>query len=147
MKKENFLAKNLHFLRVSRKLKQHEIQDHIGIRRNTWSNWENKKSEPSLDLIFKIALYFNTDVGRLITVDLEKEKYGAVKNNAEGIWDEVVNDHEKPYATRQCTRCDDREEVIGAQKVTINALQGQVEALQAVISGLKDGKKEQGRTE
>lgn len=128
MQKENFLAKNLRFLRVSNKLRQHEIQEKLGTKRNTWSNWENKKSEPSLEILFTIAHFFNTDVGSLLSKDMEKYKTPNTNLTIDQLYDK-----EEPYQTKHCAKCQYKEELIEAQKATIKALQGQVDALQLVI--------------
>ena len=68
------LAQNLAFLRKNRGLKQSEIQDRLGFIRNTWSNWENGKSEPNIENLLKIVDFFDIGVEELITSDLSKGK-------------------------------------------------------------------------
>ena len=62
----NYFCANLLFLRESAKLKQADIEARTGIKRNTWSNWENGKSEPSQENLFKIADFFNVSTDYLL---------------------------------------------------------------------------------
>lgn len=65
-----YLGANIAFLRKKNKLQQSEIQDRLGFKRNTWSNWENGISEPSLEIIVQIADFFKISVEDLIKTDL-----------------------------------------------------------------------------
>jgi transcriptional regulator with XRE-family HTH domain len=65
------LAKNLLYLRTREGLKQADLQEKTGIKRNTWSNWENEVAEPSVDDILLIAQFFDIGVDLLLQSDLE----------------------------------------------------------------------------
>lgn len=67
----NRLAQNLVILRQKQGLKQAEIAEKTGIKRNTWSNWENAVAQPSLDDLTSIAQFFDISLDDLITSDLE----------------------------------------------------------------------------
>ena len=48
-------GKKLREVRKSKKLTQKELAEQIGIKRNTYSDWENGKTEPSFENIVKLA--------------------------------------------------------------------------------------------
>jgi len=121
----NYFCANLLFLRESAKLKQADIEARTGIKRNTWSNWENGKSEPSLENLFKIANFFSVDVGNLLSKNLASEEN--LSNNPEF---DTTKDAGDLYQKRPCNDCIVKEEMLALQKQTIEALQGQVSILQ-----------------
>jgi len=55
---QNRLAENIAWLRKKDGLKQAEAAEKVGVKRNTWSNWENEVSEPSIDDMIQISLFF-----------------------------------------------------------------------------------------
>jgi Predicted transcriptional regulators len=67
----NYFAKNIGFLRKYFNATQIEIASNIGLKRNTWSNYENGASEPSFDGVMRIANYFGISLTDLLEVDLE----------------------------------------------------------------------------
>ena len=42
-------------LRKNKGLKQQELAEILGIKRNTYSDWENGKTEPSFENLIKLA--------------------------------------------------------------------------------------------
>lgn len=42
-------------LRKNKGLKQQEIAELLGVKRNTYSDWENRKTEPSFENLIKLA--------------------------------------------------------------------------------------------
>ena len=60
---------NIKRLRKNKGLKQQEIAELLGIKRNTYSDWENGKTEPKLENVIKIAQIFNTTTDKLLGVD------------------------------------------------------------------------------
>ena len=48
-------GKRLREVRKTKGLKQQELADRLGIKRNTYSDWENGKTEPSFESIVKLA--------------------------------------------------------------------------------------------
>lgn len=66
----NFFSSNLKYLRKAANLNQSEIQDRLGFKRNTWSNWENSISVPAMGIIVQIAEFFDVDVDDLFKRDL-----------------------------------------------------------------------------
>lgn len=84
------LTKNIVFLRKREKLNQAEIQDRLGFKRNTWSNWENGISTPDLSTLMKIAAFFNVGIADLIEGDLESSVH-LNKNRKGAIIDKNVH--------------------------------------------------------
>ena len=67
-----FFANNIGFLRRKRGLTQIEVATALGLKRNTFSNYETTHSEPDLGTLEKIASFFDISIDELISVDLSK---------------------------------------------------------------------------
>jgi transcriptional regulator with XRE-family HTH domain len=132
----NYFSRNLSLLRKLTGMSQSEIEAHTGIKRNTWSNWENQKSEPSLENLFKIAEFYNIEIGDLLSKNLTEDKEIAAKIAETQL--HKVNETEEPY---RCKDCIAKEEIISLQKQTIKAMEGQVEALKIALAGSGKAKK------
>lgn len=48
-------GKRLREVRKNKGLKQQEIAEQIGIKQNSYSDWENGKTEPSFENLIKLA--------------------------------------------------------------------------------------------
>lgn len=70
----NYLSVNLIYLRRKRNLKQGDMVLHVGSSRTTWSNYENRITEPSVDILIRIARYFGVTLDDLLTIDLEEQE-------------------------------------------------------------------------
>ena len=57
---------NIKRLRKNKGLKQQEIAELLGVKRNTYSDWENGKTEPKLENVVKLAQVFNTTTDELL---------------------------------------------------------------------------------
>lgn len=55
-------SERLKRLRKSKGLKQQELAEILGIKRNTYSDWENGKTEPSFDNLVKLADFFEVSL-------------------------------------------------------------------------------------
>ena len=51
----NIFPQRLKELRFEKGLTQKELAEQIGIKRNTYSDWENGKTEPSFENLVKLA--------------------------------------------------------------------------------------------
>ena len=67
-----FFASNLSFLRKNKGLTQAEVATALGLKRNTFSNYETTHSEPDLNTLEKIASFFDISMDELISIDLSK---------------------------------------------------------------------------
>lgn len=56
-------------LRKNKGLKQQELAEILGIKRNTYSDWENGKTEPRFDNLVKLADFFNVSLDWLFGRD------------------------------------------------------------------------------
>ena len=55
-------SERLKRLRKNKGLKQQEIADILGVKRNTYSDWENGKTEPSFGNLVKLADFFDVSL-------------------------------------------------------------------------------------
>ena len=53
-------------LRKEKKVSQEEIGKLCGVAKNTVSNWENNINKPDIDLVLKLAQYFNVTTDYLL---------------------------------------------------------------------------------
>jgi transcriptional regulator with XRE-family HTH domain/signal peptidase I len=67
-----FFAQNLSFLRKKKGQTQAEVATALGLKRNTFSNYETTHSEPDLGTLEKIASFFDISLDELLSVDLSK---------------------------------------------------------------------------
>lgn len=58
----NIFSKRLKELRLKKGLKQQELAEILGIKRNTYSDWENGKTEPSYENLVKLADLFEVSL-------------------------------------------------------------------------------------
>jgi transcriptional regulator with XRE-family HTH domain/signal peptidase I len=86
-----FFASNLSFLRKRKGLTQAEVATALGLKRNTFSNYETTHSEPDLNTLEKIASFFDISMDELISLDLSKG--GLVELKGEN--DEKNDDRDK----------------------------------------------------
>lgn len=59
-------ANQLGFLRRSQQLTQEQLADKLGVTKQSVSNWENGNIMPSVEMLEKIADYFNVSVDYLL---------------------------------------------------------------------------------
>jgi transcriptional regulator with XRE-family HTH domain/signal peptidase I len=85
-----FFANNLSFLRKKKGLTQAEVATALGLKRNTFSNYETTHSEPDLGTLEKIASFFDISIDELVSVDLSKG--GLVEYKGEETNENLVND-------------------------------------------------------
>ncbi|MGX7074494.1 helix-turn-helix domain-containing protein [Falseniella ignava] len=57
---------NIKRLRKNKGLKQQEIAELLGVKRNTYSDWENGKTEPNFEKLFLLAEYLETTTDYLL---------------------------------------------------------------------------------
>lgn len=69
----NQLAKNIRYLRKTHKLSQQKLATALSIKRSNIAAYETKNVEPRLNLINRMADYFNVSLADLICSDLEQQ--------------------------------------------------------------------------
>jgi len=70
MKNNNYISKNLKYLRKENNLKQEDLAKIAKTTQATIARWESNIVSPTLDGIVEISLHFNIDLGKLICTDL-----------------------------------------------------------------------------
>lgn len=68
----NLFSKNLRLIRERLKLKQDAFEK-IGIKKGTFSNYENGKTEPNLETLISISKFLGIDLNSLVCIDLSTE--------------------------------------------------------------------------
>lgn len=63
------ISNNIHVLRAEKRITQEELAKAVGVTRGTIIAIEGGGYNPSLELAFRIALYFKTDVERIFYVE------------------------------------------------------------------------------
>ncbi|MCX8723087.1 helix-turn-helix domain-containing protein [Lactobacillus sp. B4005] len=66
-------------LRIKNNLTLDDIEAKTGIKRGTYSNYENNKTEPKIETWQKLASFFKEPISYVMGVD-DYEKVGVVKN-------------------------------------------------------------------
>ena len=64
----------LKMLRKNKGLKQQEIAELLGVKRNTYSDWENGKREPNFENLSMLACIFGVSIDYLLSEYLEISK-------------------------------------------------------------------------
>ena len=77
MKKENIFEKRfrerLKTLRKEKDLFQKDIAEKIGVALSTYSNWEQGRTQPSIQDIYKLLMAFEIEADELFELDKEYE--------------------------------------------------------------------------
>lgn len=76
-----YFAENLRYLRNERGLTQVQLAKELGVTRSRIGSYEEKRSEPSLEVVVQIAEYFGTPVDLFITMNLVGSKQKAFYKN------------------------------------------------------------------
>ena len=62
-------------LREDLDITQREIAEYLHIKQNTYSQYENGQRQIPLDVLIKLARYFNTSIDYLVGETNEKKRY------------------------------------------------------------------------
>ncbi len=60
------IGKNIKAYREAKGLTQEQLADQMGVTRQAVSNWENMKTQPDIDTLFRLAQIFGISVEELI---------------------------------------------------------------------------------
>jgi putative transcriptional regulator len=74
LKPKLLLKNNLHILRATMKITQAELAEAIGVTRATVNAIERGDYNPSLELAFRLSLYFQKNIHEIFTAGDENEK-------------------------------------------------------------------------
>lgn len=75
-----YLAQNLRCLREQCGINQNDLADVFGITQSAVGNWEAKKRVPDIEMIIRLAKYFNVSLDDLVLKDLRAPKPTYAKN-------------------------------------------------------------------
>ena len=62
-------SERIKLLRKARKLNQVQLGQHLGVKKQTISNWENDNILPSIDMLIKICNFFNVSTDYILGLD------------------------------------------------------------------------------
>ncbi|MBU1219040.1 helix-turn-helix transcriptional regulator [Myxococcota bacterium] len=62
------IESQVHVFRAKKRITQQQLADAVGVTRATIVALEKGNYNPSLDLAFRIAMYFETDINELFSV-------------------------------------------------------------------------------
>ncbi len=66
-------ANRLRFLRLTKGLNQVQLAQKLGVKKQSVSNWENDNIMPSIEMLIKIADYFNVSTDYLLGRDRQDD--------------------------------------------------------------------------
>lgn len=67
------ISNRVHILRAEARLSQQDLAEAIGVTRATVNAIESGDYNPSLELAFRVALFFKTDIQNIFSIE-EKKK-------------------------------------------------------------------------
>lgn len=68
------IQSRVHVFRAERRISQQELAEAVGVTRATITAIEGENYNPSLELAFRIARYFKTDIERVFYIPGEKHE-------------------------------------------------------------------------
>jgi len=74
------LGNNLQYLRKKHGLSQQALSSALDIPRTTLGDYEREKTEPNIEMLLKMADYFNLDINTFLRKDLSHEQYEIAKS-------------------------------------------------------------------
>mgnify|MGYP001119101870 CR=1 FL=1 len=79
------IGSNLKKLRKEKGATQTEIATFLGIRQNTYSQYESDSRQPDIDTLVKMSAYYNTSVDAIVGIEIK-----GIDDNS--IIEQLVND-------------------------------------------------------
>ncbi|MBQ8997279.1 MAG: helix-turn-helix domain-containing protein [Clostridium sp.] len=80
--KKNYFCENLKYIRSSLNISQKEIANYLKLNPSSYSNYENGRREPSIDVLIKISDFLNVEIDKLLTENL---------SNDDNFWNNIQN--------------------------------------------------------
>lgn len=68
-----YLEKNIRYLRKKSGMNQDEMAEIFYVERQTISSWETGKREPGIEMMIRIADFFDVTIDQLVREDLSKK--------------------------------------------------------------------------
>lgn len=66
------LSERIKELRLAMNVSQVKLADELGVSKQCVSNWENDNIQPSVDMLVKLAKYFNVSCDYLLGIDYQR---------------------------------------------------------------------------
>ena len=66
----SLLSENLRYLRAQKKCAQQQVANDLIISRGRYSKYEDGKSEPPLEILKRISVYYHVSIDLMVSVDL-----------------------------------------------------------------------------
>lgn len=97
------IGENLKALRKSKNVTQKEVAEHIGIKQNTYAQYETNARHPDLDMLVKLSAYFKTSVDKILglEVKIDADALTKLKQVAKIILKEFKRDDLQQHYTEQ----------------------------------------------
>lgn len=67
------LGEKIKVLRVARGINQIELANALGVTKQCISNWENDNIQPSIEMLIKIATFFNVTTDYLLGLENDRK--------------------------------------------------------------------------
>ncbi len=88
------IGSNLKKLRKEKGATQTEIATFLGVRQNTYSQYESDSRQPDIDTLVKLSTYYSTSVDIIVGINIE-----GVDDNS--MIDKLVNDLEIEFSKHE----------------------------------------------
>ena len=70
-----FVSENIKYLRAKKKLSQNQLAVQLRLTRNQINSYENGNAQPSIEVLQKLAAYFEVNIDTLISIHLNKSTF------------------------------------------------------------------------
>jgi transcriptional regulator with XRE-family HTH domain len=77
---EVYLSQNLRYLRENKDMSQGELAEHFGLSASAIGNWENDIRTPDIEMIVKLARYFEVSLDELVLKNMVPPEPMQAKN-------------------------------------------------------------------
>ena len=127
-----FLAENLKFLRKKSELSQADAADKFGIPRTTLGDYERGHTEPNMELLAKMAKFYQLQIDDLLNISLQNMSLGELNRRNSRVLDMNLDNNPKGNIELVRTKAaagyigsfQDPEFVSDLPKILIPSLQG-----------------------
>jgi transcriptional regulator with XRE-family HTH domain len=91
-----FVSENIKYLRAKKKLSQNQLAVQLRLTRNQINSYENGNAQPSIEVLQKLAAYFEVNIDTLISIHLNKSTFeNLVKFEAQKVLEEKMEERDE----------------------------------------------------